>query len=56
MEKQAYNISETAKIMGVCKSTVEKLIRDGQLYAKRPSPRRVLVSADSIKTYLNDRP
>ncbi|MCI5956591.1 MAG: helix-turn-helix domain-containing protein [Clostridiales bacterium] len=54
MEKQAYNVAEVAKIMGVCKGTVRKLIEAGKLNAVRPTPKRILISMDSIKAYLNN--
>ena len=56
MEKQGYKIAEAAKIIGVCKGTVEKLIREGKLRVVRPSPRRVVIPADAIKAYLHDHP
>ena len=54
MEKQAYNVAEVAKIMGVCTGTVRKLIEAGKLNAVRPTPKRILISMDSIKAYLNN--
>ena len=33
MDKVAYNISEAAKMMGLCKNTVIRLIKDGKLPA-----------------------
>jgi DNA binding domain, excisionase family len=55
LEKQAYNVAEVAKIMGVCKGTVERLIREGKLRALRPSPRRIIIPLDAIRAFLNDR-
>ena len=55
MEKMAYNQGETAKMLGVCKGTVIKLIKEGKLHAQTPSPRRVIIPLESIKEYLNDR-
>lgn len=52
MEKLGCNVREAAKIMGVCKGTVEKLIREGHLKAKRPSPRRIVIPVASINEYL----
>lgn len=56
MEKLAYNVCETAKMLGVCKGTVRKLIESGKLRAARPSDKRIIIPLDAIKSYLNDRP
>lgn len=52
MDKVAYNISEAAKMMGLCKNTVIRLIKDGKLPAKRPCPRRIIVPLSAINEYL----
>lgn len=55
VKKIAYSQKEAAEALGVCKDTILKLIREGKLVAQRPSPRRVIISADSLREYMNDR-
>lgn len=55
MERQTCNVKETSEILGVCKSTVMRLVTEGKLRALRPSPRRILIPVSAIKEYLNDR-
>ena len=54
MEKLVYSVKETAQLLGVCKATVERLIREEKLKSLKPSPRRVLVPAASIQAYLDE--
>ena len=55
MQKIAFSQKEAAEMLGVCKSTITKLIREGKLAAQRPSPRRIIIPASAIEAYLNDR-
>lgn len=55
MEKIAYSQKEAAEALGVCKDTILKLIREGKLVAQRPSPKRVIISAESLRAYINER-
>lgn len=52
MENVAFNISESAKMMGISKNTVIRLIKDGKLPAKRPAPRRIIIPLGAINEYL----
>ena len=52
MENVAFNISESAKMMGISKNTVIRLIKDGKLPAKRPTPRRIIIPLGAINEYL----
>ncbi len=48
MEKDALNMSEAAKRLGVCKETVRRLIAAGDLPSIRISPRRVIIPAEAL--------
>ena len=43
MEKLAYNQKEAAAALGVCKQTIEKLVRNGEIRAVRPSEKRIII-------------
>lgn len=60
MEKLAYNQKEAAEVLGVCKQTIEKLVRNGEIHAVRPSKNRIIIPVEALKEYLasankNDR-
>lgn len=52
MDKLVYTRVEVAKMLGVALSTVDRMIREGELKSFRPSPRRVLITAQSLADYL----
>ena len=51
VEPVAYNPAQAAKRLGLSRSTVDRLIRDGELRVKRARS-RILISEDSIKEFL----
>lgn len=53
MEKRAYNLKETAQMLGICQQTVRRLIQEGKLRANRPSERRIIVPESAICEYLD---
>lgn len=52
MEKLAYNQKEAAAALGVCKQTIEKLVRNGEIRAVRPSEKRIIIPVEALKEYL----
>lgn len=52
MEKLVYTRVEIAKVLDVALSTVDRMIREGELPSFRPSPRRVLITAQAFTEYL----
>ena len=49
MEKLAYNQKEAAEVLGVCKQTIEKLVRNGEIRAVRPSEKRIIIPVEALK-------
>ena len=55
MEKLGYSQKEAAEALGVGRQTIAKMIQAGKVIAKRPSPGRVIISAESLREYMNER-
>ena len=49
----AYDPVTAAQLLGVSRATVDRLIKDGQLRAKRAG-RRVLITEAAIREFLED--
>lgn len=54
VEKLGYSQKEAAEALGVCRQTIAKMIQTGKIIAKRPSPGRVIISASSLREYMNE--
>lgn len=51
MDKQTYSVVEVAKIIGVSRDTIYKLINEKKLHALRPG-RKVLIPKWAVEVYL----
>jgi len=51
-ERLTYSVQETADLLGVHRDYVRWMIRNGDLRAIRPSPKKTLVLATSLETLL----
>lgn len=53
-----YRINETARRLGVSRSTVYRRIKSGDIHARKPrgSVRGMRVSADDLRKYIDDMP
>jgi excisionase family DNA binding protein len=55
LPRLTYRIAEVAEMLGVTPPTVSAMIKRGELKAFTLSPKLILVSADSLKTYLSKK-
>ena len=52
---KVYNRKEIKAILGCCQSTVDRMIRTGELPSIRISPRRVVVSATALEAWIDGK-
>jgi excisionase family DNA binding protein len=54
MDKQVYKISEVAKILGISRSLVYRLIAEGKIPAMKLGKKKIVVSKVSIQRILSE--
>lgn len=52
MDKLVYTRKELVEALGLAPATVDRLLRTGEIKSFRPSPRRVLITAQAFAEYL----
>lgn len=53
--KPWYTMRETCRILGISRTTVKALIKDGDIICYRPGKSKLYVMCDSLSGYLNLR-
>ena len=53
LEQLAYNLSEAAKIIGISKPTMSRMLKDGEIQHRRYG-RRLLISRSALERWLEE--